>query len=87
MPPGASPFFYRTTAGAEIDVVIETGRERIGFEIKFSAVPTVTKGFWHACEDLGISKAYVVAPVQEGWRMSANVEVVSPTLLPKLLQL
>jgi predicted AAA+ superfamily ATPase len=87
MPPGASSFFYRTTAGAEIDVVIETGRERIGFEIKFSAVPTVTKGFWHACEDLGISKAYVVAPVQEGWRMSANVEVVSPTLLPKLLQL
>lgn len=87
LPLGASLFFYRTAAGAEMDVVVETGRERLGFEIKFSSVPTVTKGFWQACEDLGVSKAYVVAPVQEGWRMSANVEVVSPTCLPKLLQL
>ncbi len=74
--------FYRTAAGAELDMVIETGLKKIGIEIKFSSAPKVTKGFWQACEDVGVDKAYVVAPVREGWAMAENVEVVSPRALP-----
>ena len=70
--------FYRTAAGAELDMVIETGRKKIGVEIKFSTAPKVTKGFWQACEDVGVAHAYVVAPVREGWPMAPNVDVVSP---------
>ena len=75
---GALVSFYRTAAGAELDLVIETGRRKIGIEVKFSSAPKVTKGFWQACEDVGVDKAYVVAPVREGWPMAAGVEVVSP---------
>ena len=74
--------FYRTAAGAELDMVIETGRKKIGVEIKFSTAPKVTKGFWQACEDVGVSHAYVVAPVREGWPLAPNVDVVSPLALP-----
>ena len=63
-------------------MVIETGLKKIGIEIKFSSAPKVTKGFWQACEDVGVDKAYVVAPVREGWAMAENVEVVSPRALP-----
>ena len=85
LPTGASVSFYRTAAGAELDVVVETGRETTGFEIKFSSAPKVSKGFWQACEDIGVHKAYVMAPVQEGWAMARDVQVVSPLDIPMLL--
>ena len=85
LPTGASVSFYRTAAGAELDVVVETGHKTTGFEIKFSSAPKVSKGFWQACEDIGVHKAYVVAPVQEGWSMPNNVQVVSPLDIPRLL--
>ena len=85
LPTGASVSFYRTAAGAELDVVVETGRETTGFEIKFSSAPKVSKGFWQACEDIGVQKAYVMAPVQEGWAMAKDVQVVSPLDIPLLL--
>ena len=62
--------------------MIETGSRKIGIEIKFSSAPKVSKGFWLACEDVGVDRAYVVAPVREGWTMAANVEVVSPIEFP-----
>ena len=85
LPTGASVSFYRTAAGAELDVVVETGRETTGFEIKFSSAPNVSKGFWQACEDIGVHKAYVMAPVQEGWAMAKDVQFVSPLDIPMLL--
>jgi predicted AAA+ superfamily ATPase len=74
--------FYRTAAGAELDLVIEAGGTRIGVEAKLSSAPTVTKGFWQACEDVGVSQAWVVAPVRDGWPIGDGVEVVSPLALP-----
>ena len=85
LPAGASVSFYRTAAGAELDVVVETGRQTLGFEIKFSSAPKVTKGFWQACEDVGVNNAYVIAPVQEGWIVANNVQVISPIDIPSYL--
>ena len=85
LPAGASVSFYRTAAGAELDVVVETGRHTLGFEIKFSSAPKVTKGFWQACEDVGARQAFVVAPVQEGWAMAREARVISPLEIPSIL--
>ena len=76
LPTGASMYFYRTAAGAELDVVVELGLRKLGFEIKFSSAPKVTKGFWLACEDVGVDAAYIVAPVQTGWPVQSKVEVI-----------
>ncbi len=77
LPSGSSMSFYRTAAGTEMDVVVEAGQRKIGFEVKFSSAPSVTKGFWHACDDLQLDAAYVVAPVAEGWAMKAPAQVIS----------
>ena len=86
VPKGADVSFYRTAAGAELDVVVELGSKKYGFEIKFSSAPKVTKGFWQACLDVGVHHAYVVAPVPQGWPMKSNgahsVDVISPLQLP-----
>lgn len=68
--------FYRTAAGAEIDVVAERGNQRIGFEIKFSSAPTLSRGFWSAVGDLELERAYVIAPVETGYPLGQNVEVI-----------
>lgn len=77
--------FYRTAAGAELDVVVELGPRKLGFEVKFSSAPKVTKGFWQACEDVGVDAAYIVAPVQTGWPVQGNVEVIGVTDIPSRL--
>ena len=83
----ASLYFYRTSAGAEMDAVIDTGSERIGFEIKLSDAPRVTKGFWNACADLQLSRAYVVAPVEHSWPLSDIAKVVPFATLSQTLSL
>jgi hypothetical protein len=65
-------YFYRTAAGAELDVVVELGLRKLGFEIKFSSAPKVTKGFWLACEDVGVDAAYIVAPVACRFHVSSK---------------
>jgi predicted AAA+ superfamily ATPase len=86
MPKGADVGFYRTAAGAELDVVVELGSKKIGFEIKFSSAPKVTRGFWQACQDIGLDHAYVVAPVLQGWPLKSDqrqsVDVITPAQLP-----
>jgi hypothetical protein len=39
------PFFYRTSSGEEIDLVLTKGRKRLAFEIKASLTPHLSKGF------------------------------------------
>lgn len=68
--------FYPTAAGAELDVVVELSQRKLGFEVKFSSAPKVTKGFWQACEDVGVEAAYIVAPVKTGWAVQDKVEVI-----------
>jgi uncharacterized protein len=85
LPAGATLSFYRTIAGAEIDVVVELGQRRVGFEVKFSSAPKVTKGFWQASQDLSLSAAYVVAPVQEGWPMDGVASVIYVADIPERL--
>jgi len=76
LPAGASMSFYRTAAGAELDVVVESGQHIIGFEIKFSVAPKVSKGFWQSLKDVQAQKTYIVAPVQQRWPFADGVEVI-----------
>ena len=68
-------------------MVVETDRHTLGFEIKFSSAPKVTKGFWQACEEIGARQAFVVAPVHEGWAMARDARVISPMEIPSILGL
>jgi predicted AAA+ superfamily ATPase len=77
LPTGASLSFYRTAAGAELDVVVEAGQRKIGFEIKFSVAPKVTKGFWQSLQDVQPEKTCIVAPVQQRWPFAEGVEVIA----------
>jgi predicted AAA+ superfamily ATPase len=69
--------FYRTSDGTEMDLVLEKGGRRIGFEFKASAAPSVTAGFWNSFDVLGLDQAFVVAPVESGYPLKNNVRVIA----------
>lgn len=85
LPAHASATFFRTAAGAELDLVIELDGHRVGIEAKLSSAPRVTRGFWQACDDVGVHEAWVVAPVREGWPIGDRARVMSPLELPLAL--
>jgi len=79
--------FYRTSNGAEIDLVLEGGNKTIAIEIKASANPKVSKGFWTSIDEIKADFSYVVAPVNEEYPLEKNVSVISMSLLiEKLMQ-
>lgn len=84
LPADAQMGFYRTAAGAELDLVIEHRSRKVGVEIKFSAAPKPAKGFWQAIEDLAVDRAYVVAPVERRYPLSERVEVIPVAQLSEL---
>ncbi|MEA5140977.1 ATP-binding protein [Arcicella rigui] len=87
LPQGLTFWFYRTSAGAEIDLVIEiNNQERYAIEIKRSLAPTVSKGFYLGCEDIKATKRYVVYPGKESYPSTEGVKTISLVDLMKELQ-
>lgn len=85
LPEGAQLGFYRTVAGAEMDLVVQAGARSLAIEVKFSSAPSVTKGFWHARDDLRPTRTVVVAPVERRFPLKEDVDVVPVWDLPPLL--
>lgn len=67
LPTGWSSGFYRTSAGAEIDLVLVPPGDKplLAVEVKYSSDPHPAPGFRQACEDLGVARAFVVYPGAE----------------------
>ena len=66
-PVGTEPFFYRTSAGAELDLVLRLPNGDIwAIEIKRTTAPKVSRGFHAGAEDIGATrKLLVYAGAQE----------------------
>lgn len=71
------PTFYRTNAGAEVDLVLERpGRRRpLAMEIKRSLSPAPSRGFWNALEDLG-AEGWVIYPGKESYPLGKGVHTL-----------
>ncbi len=74
---GVTPWFYRTSAGAEVDLVIEkNSKERFAIEIKRSQAPSVSKGFHLGCEDIGATKRFIVYPGKERFPVTKEITAI-----------
>jgi len=78
-PPNVQPFYYGTPAGAEIDLILEfSPTEKWAIEIKRNSSPSVSKGFYIACEDVQPQRRYVVYSGKD--RFSLGEEVIAISL-------
>jgi len=69
--------FYRTSAQAEIDLVLEGPRRRVlAIEVKRTSAPRPGKGFLLGCEDVRATERLVVVPSGEAHPVGHGVEAV-----------
>jgi predicted AAA+ superfamily ATPase len=79
LPATVRSWFYRTSAGAEIDLVLEFGPKNIwAIEIKRSiSNPVPSKGFYIGCADLQAARQIILYPGKESYRTDPRSEVMS----------
>ncbi len=77
LPEALEASFWRTHAGAELDLVLHRGVDPLcGVEIKLSAAPKPGRGFYQALKDLGDIPGWVVHAGAESWPIRRGVWAV-----------
>ena len=78
VPGGVTGYFYRTSGGAEIDLLLAwPGGELWAIEIKRSSAPKVERGFHSACADLKPSRKWVVYPGKDAYPLASDIQAIS----------
>ncbi|MEN9798384.1 MAG: hypothetical protein RL653_2080 [Pseudomonadota bacterium] len=75
--PSAVCHFYRTSGGAEVDLVLAWPDGTLwAIEVKRSLSPKAERGFYEACADLAPARRFIVYPGAERWPLKDDVEVL-----------
>ncbi len=75
--PKANAYYWRTQAGAELDLLLFLKGRRIGIEIKRADAPTMTPSMVSALKDLELHRLMVVYPGAARYTLHSKVEVMS----------
>jgi predicted AAA+ superfamily ATPase len=70
-------FFYRTQAGAELDLFVIRGGRRYGFEFKHTDAPRPTKSMGIALDDLQLEEIFVVHPGERSYGLANRISAVA----------
>ncbi len=68
-------YFWRTHQQAELDLLIIKNGKRLGFEIKYSGAPTLTKSMQIAQKDLSLDALTVVYPGDIEYSLTKEIRV------------
>ncbi len=77
--PGSQAFFWRTSGGAEVDLLVAKGDRLIPFEIKLHSAPkrSDARGLISCMEDLRLSRGYVLYPGGEDYSLGDGIRALS----------
>ena len=80
------PMFYRTGAGAEVDLLLEIPKHGLwAIEIKRGLSARPEKGFFIACDDLKPARRFVVNSGTDRYRVNADTEATGVRELAETL--
>jgi uncharacterized protein len=86
-PEGTEVSFYRTQAGAEVDLVLGLpGRRVWAVEVKRGLAPKVERGLHHACEVLEPERVFVVYAGTERYPLAPDIEAIGMLGLIELVR-
>ena len=86
-PPFTDAGFYRTSAGAEVDLVLDLpgSRGRWAIEVKRGLAPTLARGFHHARDDLHVDRSFVVYSGDDRYPVGDGIEAIGLREMATLL--
>jgi len=74
---GAEASFYRTSGGAEVDLILSgLGGREWAIEVKRSLAPKLERGFHSALTDLQPQRSFVVYPGSDRYRLGPGTEAI-----------
>ncbi len=77
-PPRTEAYFYRTSAGAEIDLILKfRNGESWCIEIKRGLSPVLSAGFYTAVADIKPTKTFIVYGGDDRFLLKPSIEVIS----------
>lgn len=87
LPRLAETYFYRTSAGAEIALVIKMPNAEVwAVEIKHGTAPKLGKHYSQTCDDVGTTHKYVVYGGDDEFTVGKSITVISlPKIMKKLI--
>jgi predicted AAA+ superfamily ATPase len=69
-------FFWASQQGAELDLLVVRGTQRLGFEMKLTSAPRMTPSMRIALEDLKLDQLFVVHSGDDAYRLGSQVRAV-----------
>ncbi len=77
--PGCQAYFWRTSRGNEIDLLVDIGTKKIPFEIKLHSAPTAQDaGTLHRCmRDLKLTRGYLIHSGREHYSLGSGITALS----------
>ena len=69
-------YFWATHGGAELDLFLPLGTQRIGIEIKFSEAPKITPSMKIAIDTLGLTQLFVIVPGRANYPLGDKIRVM-----------
>lgn len=80
LPRRSESYFYRTAAGAEIDLVIQMPSSEIwAVEIKYGTAPKLGRHYSAVCDDIGATRKYIIYGGDDEFPVKNDVTVISLT--------
>jgi uncharacterized protein len=70
-------FFWGVHTGAKLDLLVVRGRSRLGFEVKLTDAPRVTRSMHSALQDLKLDRLDVVHAGRDTFALSDRIRAVS----------
>ena len=78
LPRLAKAYFYRTAAGAEVDLVIKMPNNEVwAVEIKYGTAPKLSKHYSQTCSDIGATHKFVIYGGDDEFPVGDNVCMIS----------
>jgi len=79
-------YFWATHSGAELDLLVMRGEERLGFEIKRTTAPRYTRSARSACEALRLQRLDVVHAGEESFPLAGGDQEVRAVAFRRLFE-
>jgi uncharacterized protein len=80
-----TPYFWRTSAGAELDLLLVSGARRIGVDVKRADAPRITASMRAALADLRLDHLYVIYPGTQPYSLDSRITVLPMKVLAEKL--
>ena len=74
-------YYWATHRGAELDLLVNDGGQRIGFEFKRTSAPTMTRSMHSALSDLKLARLFLVFPGHSRFRIHEHAEAIGLSLV------